>query len=87
VFDEREQRPFARIERHEVEVIEHARLVHFAQLGVAIPATQNGDDGRVRLLDGLSDSKCAVHVAGKRRGDEHERRLILRQCLECQLAQ
>ena len=39
------------------------------------------------LLDGLRDAKGAVNVAGKRRGDEHQSRLILRQRLERQCMQ
>ena len=44
VFYQRKQRALARIERYEIEVVEDARLVHLAQLGVAITAPQYGDD-------------------------------------------
>ncbi len=87
MFDERKQRTFASIERYEIEVVEYARLVHGAQLGIAITAAQYRDDGRVGLLDGLRDAKRAVNVAGKRRGDEHQVRLMLRQRFERQRVQ
>ena len=41
----------------------------------------------LRLLDGLRDAKGAVHVAGKGRGDEHQRRLMPRQRFERQRVQ
>ena len=87
MFDERKQRTFASIERYEIEVVENTRLVHGAQLGIAISAAQYRDGGRVGLLGGLRDAKGAVNVAGKRRGDEHQGRLILRQRFERQCMQ
>src|SRR5258708_13709740 len=87
VFDERKQRTFASVERYEIEVAENTRLVHGAQLGIAITAAQYRDDGRVGLLGGLRDAKGAVNVARKRRGDEHQVRLILRQRFELQCIQ
>ena len=84
VFDEGQQRSFTSVEGDEIEVIENTRLVHRAKLGVAVPAAQHGDDRRLGLFDGLRDSKCAVHVSWKGRGDEYQGGLMLRQCLECQ---
>ena len=46
MLDEREQRSFAGIERYEIEVVENTRLVHGAQLGIAIAAAQYRHDGR-----------------------------------------
>src|ERR1700722_14613213 len=87
VFDEGEQRTFASVERYEIEVVENTRLVHGAQLGVAITAAQYRDDGRAGLLDGLGNEKGAVNVARKRRSDEHQVRSILRQRFESQCMQ
>ena len=52
VFDECQQRAFAGVERDEVEVVEDARLVQGAQLGIAIAAAQyrDGCDGWLRLM-------------------------------------
>src|ERR1700731_509251 len=87
VFDEGKQRTFAGVESYEVEVVENTRLVHGAQLGIAITAAQYRDDGRVGLLDGLRDAEGTVNVARKRRGDEHQARSppcqnIKRQCMQ-----
>ncbi len=87
VFDEGKQRTFASVEGHEIEVVENARLVHGAQLGIAISAAQYRDNGRVGCLDGLRDAKGAVNVARKWRRDEHEVRMMLRQRVERQCMQ
>ena len=87
VFDECKQRTFASVERYEIEVVENTRLVHSAQLGVAIATAQYRNDGRVDLLGGLCDAKGTVNVARKRCGDEHQVRLIPRQRFERQCMQ
>src|SRR5450631_2882483 len=87
VFDECKQRTLPSVERYEIEVIENTRLVHGAQLGIAITAAQYRDDGLVDLLGGLRDAKGAVNVAWKRRCDEQQVRLILRQRFERQCMQ
>src|ERR1700722_4348217 len=87
VFDECKQRTFAGIERYEIEIVEYTRLVHGAQLGIAVSAAQYRDRGRLGLLGGLRDAKGAVNVTGKRRGDEQQRRLIPLQRLERQCVQ
>src|SRR6266478_62321 len=87
VFDECKQRTFASIKRYEIEVVENTRLVHGAQLCIAITTAQYRDDGWAGLLGGLRDAKGAVDVARKRRGDQHQVRLILRQGFECKCMQ
>jgi hypothetical protein len=44
VFEQREQRLLAVIERDVVEVVEDARLGEFAQLGIDVAAAEYGDD-------------------------------------------
>ena len=66
VLDQREQRPLAGVQRDEVEVVEHARFVQLAQLGVAVAAAEHRDDCGSRALDGLRDAERAVDVARER---------------------
>ena len=46
MLHECQQRPLASIKRDKIEVIENARLVHSAQLGVAVTAAEHRDRGR-----------------------------------------
>ena len=69
-----QQRPLARIEGDEVEVIEQPWLGQLAQLGVDEAAAEGQHDGRVMGLDGLRNAKGRVHRAGEGHRDQHDRR-------------
>ena len=59
MFQQREQRALAGVERDEVEEVEDTRLGQLAQLGVDEAAAQRGDDRRVVRLDRLRDAERA----------------------------
>ncbi|MNL18715.1 hypothetical protein D3C87_1398720 [compost metagenome] len=81
------QGALAGIQGDVIEVIEHARVFQFTQLGIDETAAQHGDDARVLRLDGLSDPEGRVNGAGKRHRHQHHRRLVARQCFYRQVAQ
>ena len=86
-LDECKYRRFAIVERHVVEVVEHAGLVQLAQLGIDVAAAQYGHDSGVLRLDGLRDPERRVNRAGKRRGHEHHIGAMALDGGPCQVAQ
>ena len=76
VLNQREQWALARIERHVVHKVKHARVAQLTQFGVHKTAAQRHGDSRVVGLDGLGDAKGGVHRAGKGHRQQHQLRLV-----------
>ena len=79
-----QQRTLAGIERHIVEVVEHARLGQLAQLGVDVATAEHGDDLGLLPLDRLRDPERRVDRARKRHRDQHDARLMRGDRIACQ---
>ena len=71
VFEQRQQRALAVVQRDEVEMVEHAGLGELAEFGVHEAAAEHRDDGRVVGLDGLGDAEGRIHRARKRHRQQH----------------
>ena len=72
MFEQRENRSLAIIERDVVDIIEDARLFQFAQLGIHPAATEHRDDFRVVCLDRLGHAECSIDRAGEGHGKQHD---------------
>ena len=72
-----QQRSFARIKRHKVNVIKDAGFCQFTQLGIDKATTQGNVNMRVFVLDALRNSESGVHRAWKRHRQQDQRRLVL----------
>ena len=86
-FDDAQQRPLARIQRHEIKIVEHLRLGQFAQLGIDESATEHGHDARIVCLDRLRNAKGAIDRTGERHRQRHDLRLMARDGRQAQLDQ
>ena len=87
MLEQRQQRAFARIQRHEVEVVEHARLCQLAQLGVDKAAAQHGGNLREATLDGLGNAERRIGRARKGHGQQNHRGLVTLHGLQRQALQ
>ena len=73
-----QERPFAVVEHHVVEVIEYSRLAQRAQLGVDPTAAEHERRARRNLSDRFGHGERAVDVAGERRGHADDVRSMRR---------
>ena len=87
VFQERQQGPLARVQRHKVHIVKQPGLGHLAQLGVDIAATERDFDMGVVGAHGLRNAQRGVHGAGKRHGQEQQLRGVLGCSSKRQIAQ
>jgi hypothetical protein len=87
VFEQRQQRTLAVVERDVVEIVEDPRLGEFAQLGIDEAAAEHGDDGAVVGLDRLGDAEGAIDIAGKGRRHQHHIGRVSPHGVQRQLAQ
>ncbi|MNV04116.1 hypothetical protein D3C71_944040 [compost metagenome] len=77
MFEQRQQRAFASVQRHIVKKVEHTRVGQFAQFRVHKAAAQHGGDARVPRLDGLRNAECRIHGPRERHGQQHHGGLVL----------
>ena len=72
IFQQRENRALAVVERDVVEIIEDARLFQLAQFGIDVAAAEHGDDVRVHGLDRLRHAEGGIDRAGEGHGEQHD---------------
>jgi hypothetical protein len=86
MFDKREKRPLAVVERDEIDIVEDAGIGDAAQLSIGIAAAQRDRQVRTALFDRLRDAKCSIQIAGERHGQTDQRRLgpvkVIPECLQ-----
>ncbi len=87
MLEQREHRRLAVVERHVVDVVEHARIGELAQLGVDVAAAEDQPGRRRDRLRGARDPERAVEVARERRGQADHVGAVLRDELGGQLVE
>ena len=87
MLDQREQRPFAGIQRHDVDEVEQTRLGEFTQLGVDETAAERDDHLRMPRLHRLGDAQRRIHRPRERHRQQEQRGAMPIDGRECERGQ